>query len=45
MTNNNICKKQIGTYFKTCPNVSFCVSYVNAIQRIIKEKEFESKGG
>lgn len=32
---NNISKKQL----------SFCISYVNIIQRTINEKEFESEGG
>lgn len=35
----------IGAYFKTRPGVRFCVFYVNVIQRIIEEKEFESEGG
>ena len=38
-------EKHIGGYFKSNPGHRFCVFYVDVIQRIIKEKEFESEGG
>ncbi len=35
----------IGAYFKSRPEILFCVFYVNSIQQFINEKEFESEGG
>ena len=37
--------EHIGVYFNSNPGSLFCVFYVNVIQRIINEEEFESEGG